>query len=79
MITVTIHTNTIQHQGEHDNYTYDELRLKESSGKRLYFMAIKNGIRMVTVPKVMQLKDNKVYISFGKVKYEIGTYEEETA
>ncbi|UUV25891.1 MULTISPECIES: hypothetical protein [Lysinibacillus] len=75
-INVLLHTNNIQHNGKYEEYSYNELRLNETSGKRLYFSAIKNGMKMITIIKNMQFMDGKVYVSFGKVKYEIGSYEE---
>jgi hypothetical protein len=78
-IKLNIHTWTIEQSGKQDQYTYDSLRIKESKGKRLYMTAIKNGIRMTTVIKTMKFEDGKIIISFGKVKHEIGTYEEVAA
>jgi hypothetical protein len=78
-IKLNIHTWIIKQSGKQDQYTYDSLRIKESKGKRLYMTAIKNGIPMVTVIKTMKFEDGKIYISFGKVKHEIGTYEEVAA
>lgn len=75
-INVLLHTNNIQHNGKHEGYSYNELSLNETSGKRLYFSAIKNGMKMITLIKNMQFMDGKVYVSFEKVKYEIGSYEE---
>ncbi len=78
-INVLLHTNNIQHNGMHEGYSYNELRLNETSGKRIYFTAIKNGMKMITVIKNMQFIDGKVLVSFGKKKYVIGTYEEVSA
>lgn len=78
-INVLLHSNNIQHSGKHEGYHYDELRLYETSGKRIYFTAIKNGMKMITVIKNMQFIDGKVLVSFGKKKYVIGTYEEVSA
>ena len=75
-INVLLHTQNIQHAGKHEGYSYNELKLNNTSGKRLYFTAIKNGMRMVTLIKNMILDEGKVFVSFGKKKYEIGTYEE---
>lgn len=78
-INVLLHSNNIQHTGKHEGYHYDELRLNETSGKRIYFTAIKNGMKMITVIKNIQFIDGKVLVSFGKKKYVIGTYEEVSA
>lgn len=78
-INVTLHTQNIQHTGKHEGYSYNELKLNETSGKRLYFTAINNGMRMVTLIKNMVFKEGKVFVTFGKTKYEIGTYEEVTS
>ena len=74
-IFVTMLKNNIQHIGEHEGYTYDELILEETSGKRLYFAAIKNGEYMTTLIKVMKMQDGKIFITFEEIKHEIGTYE----
>ncbi|MCM3109992.1 hypothetical protein [Lederbergia lenta] len=76
---VKIHTNNLKHNGKHEGYSYNELQLRESSGRRLYFTAINKGIRMITVVKMMKLAEGRVFVTFGKVKYEIGTYEEVAA
>ncbi|WP_017696854.1 hypothetical protein [Bacillus subtilis] len=78
-IMVMIHTNTLEHNGVYEGYKYNELKLKETSGKRLYYTAIKNGLGMITVPKIMKLQEGKVFVSFGKTQYEIGSYKEVTA
>jgi hypothetical protein len=78
-IKLNIHTWTIEQSGKQDQYSYDSLNIKESKGKRLYLTAIKNGMRMTTVIKTMKLEEGKIIISFGKVKHEIGTYEEVAA
>ncbi|MCC9021795.1 hypothetical protein [Bacillus nakamurai] len=78
-VMVMIHTNTLEHNGVYEGFKYNELKLKETKGKRLYYTAIKNGLRMITVPKLMKLEEGKVFVSFGKIKYEIGSYEEVTA
>jgi hypothetical protein len=78
-IILNIHTWTINQSGKQDQWSYDSLKIRESSGKRLYLTAIKDGIRMTTVIKTMNFQDGKIYISFGKVKHEIGTYEEVAA
>lgn len=75
-IKLNIHTWIIEHNGKQDQYEYDTLKIKESKGKRLYLSAIKNGMRMTTVTKIMKFENGKVYITFGKDKIEIGTYEE---
>ncbi|PAD70687.1 hypothetical protein CHH83_02465 [Bacillus sp. 7586-K] len=78
-IILNIHTWEIKQSGKKDQYVYDSLRIKESKGKRLYLTAIKNGIRMVEVIKTMKFEEGKIIVSFGKVKHEIGTYEEVAA
>jgi hypothetical protein len=78
-IKLNIHTWTIEQSGKQDQYVYDSLKIKESKGKRLYMTAIKDGMRMTTVIKTMKFEEGKIYISFGKVKHEIGTYEEVAA
>jgi hypothetical protein len=75
-IKLNIHTWTIEQSGKKEQYSYDSLTIKESKGKRLYMTAIKNGMRMTTVIKTMKFEEGKIYVSFGKVKHEIGTYEE---
>jgi hypothetical protein len=75
-IKLNINTWTINQSGKQDHYEYDSLKIKESKGKRLYLTGIKNGIRMTTVIKTMKFEEGKIFISFGKVKHEIGTYEE---
>lgn len=78
-IKLNIHTWTIEQSGKQDQYSYDSLQIRESSGKRLYMTAIKNGIRMTTVIKTMKFEEGKIIISFGRVKHVIGTYEEVAA
>lgn len=78
-IKLNIHTWEIKQKGKQDQYEYDSLIIKESKGKRLYLTAIKNGMRMTTVIKTMKFDNGKIYLSFGKVKHEIGTYEEVSA
>lgn len=75
-IKLDIHTWEFNQTGEHNGYTYDQLRINESKGRKLYLTAIKNGMRMVTVSKIMKFEDGKIFISFGKNKIEIGTYKE---
>ena len=75
-IKLNIQTWTINQSGKQDQYTYDTLKIKESKGKRLYLTAIKDGMRMTTVIKTMKFEEGKIYISFGKAKHEIGSYEE---
>jgi hypothetical protein len=78
-IKLNIHTWTIEQSGKQDQYMYDSLKIKESKGKRLYLTAIKEGMRMTTVMKTMKFEEGKIFISFGKVTHEIGTYEEVVA
>ncbi|GLI82351.1 hypothetical protein ANABIO32_00370 [Rossellomorea marisflavi] len=75
-IKLDIHTWTIDHSGTHEGYKYDQLKINNSSGKRLYLTAINKGMRMVTVSKLMKFEEGKVLLSFGKNKIEIGTYQE---
>jgi hypothetical protein len=74
-ITLNIHTWS----GTYEGYKYNQLKIKESKGKRLYLTAIKDGMRMITLTKVMKFEEGKVLLSFGKNKIEIGTYEEAVA
>jgi hypothetical protein len=78
-IKLNIHTWQIEQSGKKDQYTYDSLKIKASKGKRLYLTAFKNNMPMVEVIKMMKFENGKVYISFGKVKHEIGTYKEVAA
>lgn len=75
-IKLNIHTWLINQSGKKDQYEYDSLKIKASKGKRLYLTAFKNHMPMVEVIKIMKFEEGKIYISFGKNKYEIGTYEE---
>jgi hypothetical protein len=75
-IKLDIHTWSIDQSGTHEGYEYNQLKIKESKGKRLYLTAIKDGMRMVTLSKVMKFEEGRVYLSFGKNKVEIGTYTE---
>ncbi|MCY7679871.1 MULTISPECIES: hypothetical protein [Bacillus] len=75
-INVTIHTSVLNHSGVCEGYKYNKLKLKETGGRRLYFAAINNGIRMTTLRKLMKLENGQVFVSFGNKKYEIGSYEE---
>lgn len=75
-INVHIHSSEIKQNGKtRDGYSYDTLRIKHTSGRRVYYTWMKNEIPMQEVVKVMQLNEGKVYLSFGKKKIEIGTYE----
>lgn len=75
-IKLNIHTWEIKHYGQQDQYKYDLLKVKESKGKRLYLTAVKDGMQMTTVIKIMKFEKGKIYLSFGKNKVEIGTYKE---
>jgi len=75
-IKIDIHTWTIKEAGSMNGYKYDSLRIKESSGHRLYLTGMRDGMRIITVTKMMKFEDGKVYISFKGKKIEIGTYEE---
>lgn len=75
-ITPTIQTWEFKQQGKTiEGYEYDTLKIKSSSGKRLYLTGIKNGIKMAEVIKTMKFEDGKIVLSFGKNEIEIGTYE----
>lgn len=78
-INIILHSSIIKHAGTHNGYSYDHLKFKYNSGHRLYLVAIKNNIPMTEVVKVMKLDSGKIYLSFGKNKIEIGTYEEVAA
>lgn len=75
-IKLDIHTWTLKQEGSTMGYKYDELRIKESSGQRLYLTAMRDGMRIITVSKMMKFEDGRVYLSFKGKKVEIGTYEE---
>lgn len=59
-----------------NNREYDSFIINYTSGKRVYLSVIKNNIRYTTISKTMKFQDNKVLISFGKDKIQIGTYKE---
>lgn len=75
MIQVTLNSNEFNHSGVHNDREYTSLRVNRTSNGRVYFTTIKNGIRLSTMAKQMQLVDGQVIISFGKKdKLIIGTY-----
>ncbi len=75
MIQVTLHANEFEYVGTYDNRNYTSLRIQRISNSRVYFFTIKNGMKMNTMAKKMQLDNGKVYVSFGKQgKLYIGTY-----
>lgn len=79
-VNVHIYSSRIEQSGKTSSgYEYDSLRINYTSGHRVYCSGMKNEIPMQEVIKVMQLNEGKVYLSFGKKKIEIGTYEEVTS
>ena len=66
------HTNDFGQKRE-----YEGIEIQNSSQSRIYFNAIKNGIRYTTISKKMQFDDNRnVFVKFGKNKIVIGSYKE---
>lgn len=77
---IHLYSSEIKQEGKTSSgYAFDTLKLKHTRGHRLYFTGVKNGTPMQEVIKVMKLENGKVYLSFGKEKIEIGTYEEVVA
>ncbi|PGT90003.1 hypothetical protein [Bacillus thuringiensis] len=76
-IQITLDAKEFAHKGLHNGRKYDQLRVKSASNGRIYFSTVKEGMRMSTMAKQMQLEEGKVYVSFGKAgKLVIGTYKE---
>ena len=56
---------------------YDSILIDRTSQRRVYCIAVKNGVKYTTVAKTMQFDDDgNVFLKFGKNKVIIGTYEE---
>ena len=76
-ISPTIYNDFIAIEFKHGNRILDGIQFKFSKGKRAYFVGIKNNMRMCEVIKTLQFNesDNCVYLSFGKQKIQVGTFE----
>jgi hypothetical protein len=55
---------------------FDHIKVKTFSSSRVYIAAIKDGLKLMEIGKQMNFKEGNVYITFGKKKINIGTYEE---
>ena len=59
-----------------DTREFDSVRVREISGRRAYLIAIKDGMNMLTIAKMIEFKNGIMTVKFGKEKIEIGTYEQ---